>query len=88
MTIEEMLATFVSPATQVSILVGLAEVIKNMGVPNRFVPLVDLVLGVSMGIYTYGYTLGYGVAKGALIGMSLGLEACGLFSGVKNILGK
>jgi hypothetical protein len=48
--------------------------------------MVDLALGLISGIFVYGYILEYGIAEGIMLGIALGLSACGLFSGVKNTL--
>ena len=60
--VQEVLATLLTPAAQVALIIALAQLIKEVGFPAKFIPVVDLVLGIV-----------------------LGLSACGLFSGIKNI---
>lgn len=73
-----------TPASQVAIIIGLAEVAKRAGLDTRFIPLLDLILGLCSGIFVFGMMLGEGIGNGVVIGLALGLSACGLFSGIKN----
>lgn len=75
-----------TPAAQVLLIIALAEATKKMKLfDKRFIPLLDLILGVISGVFVFGVMQGLGWKTGALIGVSLGLSACGLFSGIKNI---
>ena len=85
MNIEQFVIYLLSPASQVALIVGVAEIIKNAGLDKRFIPIVDLGLGLVSGITIFGLLLDYGIAKGAVVGVALGLSACGLFSGLKNL---
>lgn len=82
---EEFMTYLLTPVAQVAIIIGLAEVVKRMGMETRLIPLFDVILGITFGISVYGIGLGYGLLKSVLIGIALGLEACGLFSGCKNL---
>ena len=86
-TIAELIEYYLTPAAQVGIIIGIAEIVKRLGLPKRFIPLVDVALGLLLGIFIDGLFLGYGVIYGVIIGLGLGLSACGLFSGVKNVIG-
>lgn len=86
MDIDEFMAYLFTPIVQVALIIGLAEVVKRLGMETRFIPLFDVAIGLIGGIMIYGLGLGYGILRGALIGIALGLEACGLFSGCKNLL--
>jgi len=86
MDIDEFMTYLFTPIVQVALIVGLAEVVKRLGMETRFIPLFDVAIGLIGGIMIYGVNLGYGILRGALIGIALGLEACGLFSGCKNLL--
>lgn len=81
-TINEIL----TPSGIVGIIIAICEVIKNLGFPKKYIPIVDLVLGLAMGICVYGLYLHHGMVEAALYGVALGLSACGLFSGVKNTI--
>jgi hypothetical protein len=73
------------PTTQVALVIGLAEVAKRIGLDKRWIPLVDLALGLSSGCVVYH---SYGIVNSIIIGLAIGLSACGLFSGIKNVIGK
>lgn len=81
----ELLTYLVTPAAQVLIIIGLAEVVKRLGIDAKFIPLVDLVLGIAGGLLVYTLYQGMGVVEGIMLGIACGLSACGLFSGVKNV---
>ena len=83
----ELMEMLLTPAAQVALIIGLAELCKKVGVPTRWIPVIDLVLGLISGICVYGLMLDYTVAYGAIAGVALGLSACGLFSGIKNVAG-
>ena len=85
MDIDELIAYLLSPMAQIALIIGLAELAKKIGLPHRYIPILDLVLGLISGIGVYGFALGFGVVNGILLGVAMGLSACGLFSGVKNV---
>lgn len=62
--------------------------VKKIGFPAKYIPLFDVVLGLIGGIVVYGYSMDYGLIKGFMIGLAIGLSACGLFSGLKNLVEK
>ena len=86
MDIDEFMTYLFTPIVQVALIIVLAVVVKRLGMETRFIPLFDVAIGLIGGIMIYGVNLGYGILRGALIGIALGLEACGLFSGCKNLL--
>ena len=88
MDINELIAYLLTPVAQVALIIGIAELIKKVGCPSRWIPLVDLGLGLLSGVLVYGVALGYGILNGVIVGIAVGLSACGLFSGIKNVLGK
>ena len=67
-----------------AIIVGVIEVFKKLGLPHRWCPLIALILGILVGVFYVGED----VKEGILIGISIGLSSCGLYSGVKNTIGK
>ena len=87
MTFDELLTFVLTPAAQIALIIGLAELAKKSGMPTRWIPLLDLVLGVLSGILVFGVLLGNGIAQSIPVGLALGLSACGLFSGIKNVYG-
>lgn len=76
----------ITPAAQIALIIGIAEVIKRLGLPKRWIPLIDLLLGLISGICVYGLHLNYDIVESIVIGLAMGLSACGLFSGVKNTI--
>lgn len=88
MNIEELINYLLTPMAQVGLIIGIAELIKRAGLKTRYIPLVDLALGLTSGICVFGIMLGHGAAQGAVVGIALGLSACGLFSGIKNVTEK
>ncbi|MBQ2581312.1 MAG: hypothetical protein II574_06760, partial [Ruminococcus sp.] len=69
-----------------ALVIGLAELCKKIGCPTKYIPLIDLGLGLMGGLAVFGFELGYGALKGVMIGLAMGLSACGLFSGAKNLM--
>lgn len=86
MEVDELTAFLLTPVSQIGLIMGLAELFKKAGVEAKFIPLVDVSLGLLSGIGVYGIGLNYGLIKGILIGLAMGLNACGLFSGIKNLV--
>lgn len=86
MEVDELVSFLLTPVAQIGLIIGLSELFKKAGVEAKFIPLVDVGLGLISGIGIYGIGLNYGVIKGILIGLAMGLNACGLFSGIKNLV--
>ena len=64
----------------IPIIIGLIEVIKKVGLPNKYAPLVSVALGLFFGfVYLDTYK------EGLIVGLMVGLSATGLYSGSKNI---
>ena len=84
----ELVQNLLSPVVQVALIVGLAEMVKGCGVKKRWIPLIDLALGVASGIFVYHFYFQNGIIESVVLGVALGLSACGLFSGIKNVIGK
>lgn len=83
---EDLLNYLLAPAGQIAIIIGLAEAVKGIGFPKRYIPIFDIVLGLISGLVVYGYEYHLGLVRGFMLGLAIGLSACGLFSGIKNIL--
>lgn len=88
MEIGELITYLLTPVAQVALIIGIAEIVKQIGCPTRWIPLVDLALGLLSGIGVYGFALDHGIVNGIMVGLALGLSACGLFSGIKNMTEK
>lgn len=85
MDAKEMAAFLATPAAQVALVIGIAEVCKRLGVPARLIPVIDLVLGTVTGLTVYHGGQGVELVASVMIGLAIGLSACGLFSGIKNV---
>lgn len=88
MDINELVTTLLTPAMQVALIIAIAEVVKRLGLDSKWIPLVDLGLGLCSGLLIYTAHLHFSPIEGIVLGIALGLSACGLFSGVKNITKK
>ena len=85
---DELINYLLAPAGQVALIIGLAQMAKGLGLKTKWIPLLDVVLGIISGLAVYGYEYHLGLIRGFMIGLAIGLSACGLFSGVKNIVEK
>ena len=88
MDINELLTYLLTPVAQIALIMALAELVKKLGLDARYIPLVDLGLGILSGVMIYTVYSGMQVIEGIVLGIALGLSACGLFSGVKNVTEK
>jgi len=62
------------------LIMGIAELLKGLGFNPKFIPVVNLILGLVAGI---GLNTD-DVIKGIFVGLAVGLSASGLYSGIKN----
>lgn len=86
MNTEELVSYLLTPASQIALIIAIAELCKQLGVPSNIIPAIDFILGILSGVLVFGLMLGCGIPEGIIVGMSLGLSACGLFSGIKNTI--
>lgn len=86
MDINELLTYLFTPVAQVALIIGLAEIIKRMGLNTKYIPMVDVGLGLLSGLCVYTLAMDYSTVEGIILGIALGLSACGLFSGIKNTM--
>lgn len=86
MDTNELINYLLSPAAQVLVIIALAELVKRMELfDSKYIPLLDLALGIVSGIIVFGVMQNLGWLTGGMLGIALGLMACGLFSGVKHV---
>lgn len=89
MDIDSLITYLLSPAAQVLLIMAIAELVKQINLfDKKYIPLLDLFLGVVSGIVVFGILGGKGIPVGVIVGVALGLSACGLFSGIKNVISK
>ena len=81
---DDIVQYLLTPATQIALIISLAQLIKEVGCPTKYIPLIDLGLGILSGVVIFGIFMGQGIIVGVLLGIAEGLSACGLFSGIKN----
>ena len=61
-----------------ALIIGLVKVAREMGLPSKFAPAAALGLGVVGGV-TVAYQNGMAPVGGVVIGIALGLMACGIY---------
>lgn len=67
----------------IPLLIGILEVFKKLGLKEKYVPVVSVVLGMGLGVSLFSSgDLKMGLTQGVFIGLS----AVGLYSGTKNTL--
>lgn len=86
MDINDLATYLLTPVAQIALIMALAEVAKRIGLKTKWIPLLDLGLGIVAGLLIYTAHLGYTPIEGVVVGIACGLSACGLFSGVKNLI--
>lgn len=62
-------------------IVGVVELLKEIGLPSKFAAIVSAVIGIIIGIV---YLSPDDIKRGVLVGLALGLAASGLYSGTKS----
>lgn len=82
---KDVFSFLISPTASISLIIALAEFAKLLGVQTRFIPVFDLLFGLFFGLLIYTVEMKLSLVKGILAGLALGLSACGLFSGAKNL---
>lgn len=65
----------------IPVIIALIQLFKQVGLPNRFAPIVSIALGIVAG---FVYIAPGDPAKAVYLGIVIGLSAIGLFSGAKN----
>lgn len=85
---DDLLNYLFAPVGQVALIIGLAQLVKNLGLKPKLIPLFDVLCGLVGGILVYFIEFKYDLIQSVMIGLAIGLSACGLFSGIKNIAEK
>lgn len=63
-------------------IVAIVALLKEVGFPQKYAPLVSVALGVLTGVFLVDPT---NLQQGIVTGLALGLSAVGVHSGVKNM---
>lgn len=85
MEAKDLISQLITPMGQVALIMALAELCKQLGLNKKWIPIIDVILGLISGLGVFYLLLHYSVPESIILGLALGLSACGLFSGVKNI---
>lgn len=85
MEVKELINQLITPMGQVALIMALAELCKQLGLDKKYIPIIDVILGLISGLGVFCLLLHYSVPESIILGLALGLSACGLFSGVKNL---
>lgn len=64
------------------IIIGLVQIIKAFNIPDKFVPVVSIVIGEIICCF---FLIDGSVKQAVLMGLQMGLAAVGLHSGVKTM---
>lgn len=88
MNTSELINYLITPVAQVALVMAIAEVAKIIGLKSRFIPILDVVVGILFGILNFTIYQNMQIFEGIILGLAIGLSACGLFSGIKNVIGK
>ena len=70
----------VSLAVMIGIVVGLSQIVKTIGLQTKYIPLLNLTLGIVLGVLFLDGDIKTNVFQGIIIGLS----ASGLFDHTKN----
>lgn len=69
----------VSLAVMIGIVVGHSQIVKTIGLPTKYIPLLNLTLGIVLGVLFFDGDIKTNVFQGIIIGLS----ASGLFDHTK-----
>jgi hypothetical protein len=67
----------------IPVIIGLVQLVRQFGVPTKYLPLISMVFGVVLGMV---FIAPDQWQKGVLVGIWLGLGATGMHSGFKNTI--
>lgn len=67
----------------IPVITVLVNLIKKVGISNRIIPSISIVIGIIFGVIFYGEG---DLKKGILAGMVMGMSASGLYSNGKSVL--
>ena len=67
----------------IPLLIGILEIFKKLGVNQKIIPVISLILGIGIGIALFAAG---DLKTGIIQGVYIGLSAVGLYSGAKNTI--
>lgn len=63
------------------IMVGINQAIKGLGVKTKYIPFINLVIGIAIGIFFFSDD----IKKGIVYGLYLAFGSSGIFSNTKHL---
>lgn len=69
----------------IALIVALVELLKEVGLPKKWLPIVTLLFGIAAGVF---YVHPVDLKGGVMVGLVLGLSASGLYSASKHVIDK
>ncbi len=71
----------------VGLIIGISQSIKSIGINIKFIPLLNLLLGIAIfiGAHIFNISDTDNIGIAIMHGIICGLSASGLYSGVKNV---
>lgn len=69
----------------IALIVALVELLKEVGLPKKWLPIVAILFGIAAGIF---YVHPADLKGGIIVGLMLGLSASGLYSVSKHVVDK
>lgn len=70
-------------AVLIPIIISIVELLKFYGLKKKLIPLISIALGIAGAII---YVNPNSIKEGILVGIVMGLSACGLYSGGKTLM--
>jgi len=69
-------------AALVPVIVGISQVVKNTGFPSKFIPVLNLLLGIGLTFLSFDSLVWH---EQILQGLMVGLSACGIYDQSKSL---
>lgn len=82
------MSDFVPSAVAAGLIMGIVEVFKRAGLPDRLAPALALVLGLGVGVAYYFRPGHEALFDDITVGITVALSACGLYAGARTTLDK
>lgn len=73
-----------SETIMIGAIIGISEIFKKSGVSSKFIPIINLILGIVLCSLYSSHLLG-DIYLDVFQGIIIGLTASGLYSGAKNV---
>jgi len=64
----------------IAIIVGISQIVKTLGLKTKYIPLLNLILGIVLTVFLTSHV---SLQEGILQGLIIGLSASGLFDQTK-----